>query len=74
MFVGEGVFEEDLEGDPVGEVFEEVPGCVPVGDKLTIDSFPFICQEFFVKNSFLVLSFQGNVGPVLGKLFTMLLF
>ena len=32
------MFEEDLEGDPVGEVFEDDPGCVPVGDNVTIDS------------------------------------
>ena len=38
VFDGEEVFEEGLEGDPVGEVFEDDPGCVPVGDNVTIDS------------------------------------
>ena len=42
VFDGEEVFEEDLEGDPVGEVFEDDPGCVPVGDSVTIVSFESI--------------------------------
>ena len=42
VFDGEETIEEDLEGNPVGEVFEDDPGCVPVGDNVTIDSFESI--------------------------------
>ena len=42
VFDGEKMFEEDLEGDPVGEVFEDDPGCDPFGDRVIIDSFESI--------------------------------
>ena len=32
VFDCEEMFEKDLEGDPVGGVFEDDPGCDPVGD------------------------------------------
>ena len=34
VFDDEEMFEEDLEGDTVGEVFEDDPGYVPVGDNV----------------------------------------
>ena len=42
VFDCEEMFEEDLEGDPVGGVFEDDPGCDPVGDSVIIDSFESI--------------------------------
>ena len=42
VFDDEEMFKEDLEGDPVGEVFEDDPGCDPVGDSVIIDSFKSI--------------------------------
>ena len=36
------MFEEDLEGDPVGEVFEDDPECDPVGDSVIKDSLESI--------------------------------
>ena len=38
MFDNVEMFEDDLEGDPVGEVFEDDPKCEPVGDSVIIDS------------------------------------
>ena len=42
VFDDKEIFEEDLEGDPVEEVFEDDPGCNPVGDSVIIDSFESI--------------------------------
>ena len=38
MFDDEEMFEDDLEGDPVGEVFEDDPECDPIGESVIIDS------------------------------------
>ena len=42
VFDDKEMFEEDLEGDTVGEVFEDDPGCDPVVDSVIIDSFETI--------------------------------
>ena len=42
VFDDEEMFGGDLEGDPVGEVFEDDPGCDPFGDSVIIDSFESI--------------------------------
>ena len=42
VFDDEEMFGEDLEGDLVGGVFEDDPGCDPVGDSVIIDSFESI--------------------------------
>ena len=42
MFDDEEMFGGDLEGDPVGEVFEDDPGCDPFGDSVIIDSIESI--------------------------------
>ena len=42
VFDDKEIFEEDLEGDSVGEFFEDDPGCNPVGDSVIIDSFESI--------------------------------
>ena len=42
VFDDEEMFGEDLEGDLVGGVFGDDPGCDPVGDSVIIDSFESI--------------------------------
>ena len=42
VFDDDAMFEDDLEGDPVGEVFEDDPECDPVGDSVIIDSLESI--------------------------------
>ena len=42
VFDEEEMFEDVLEGDPVGEVFEDDPECDPVGDSVIIDSLESI--------------------------------
>ena len=42
VFDDEEMFEDNLEGGPVGEVFEDHPGCDPFGDSVIIDSIESI--------------------------------
>ena len=42
MFDDDAMFEHDLEGDPVREVFEDDPECDPVWDRVIIDSLESI--------------------------------
>ena len=42
VFDDEEMFEDVLEGDPVGEVFEDDPECDPVRDSVIIDSLESI--------------------------------
>ena len=58
VFDDKEMFEEDLEGDPVEEVFEDDPGFDPVWDSVIIDSFESISS---IQESRIGLN--GAVGP-----------
>ena len=50
--------EDDLGGDPIGDMFEDDPECDPVGDSVIIDSLESISSTVESR-----VRLDGDVGP-----------